>query len=264
MNILNNSWLRVDWDGVDESGKSGTNPTGYTNTSGSVCTWIQPDVNLSSDGAEGYFSLGGDSTSGVTTFTAGFMYFGRRYNTYPGINNKVNLLYRQHGTSSINEIIGSTTISAGNLYFICWTSNGSTWKIYVNGAEETTSIGLGGTNTGDWFGDLGAIGDAHYGIGNTWRFNTWGTARWNGKQGLTFTTNTELTQAQVTALYNGGKPISPTAVGISASDIDVIYSPGNNESGSSSSFKASLKTASTDDITTFNLEDTDFISTGLY
>ena len=45
------------------------------------------------------------------------------------------------------------TLTAGKWYHIVLTTDGSTWRMYVNGVEETLSPGSG-SNEGDWFSDI--------------------------------------------------------------------------------------------------------------
>ena len=55
--------------------------------------------------------------------------------------------------SAINRIKGDTVLSSGSWYHVAVTSDGSAYKLYVNGVPQTLSI-PGGINNGDWFGDI--------------------------------------------------------------------------------------------------------------
>jgi hypothetical protein len=49
-------------------------------------------------------------------------------------------------------LTGSTTFSENTWYHVAVVSNGTSYKLYVNGQEEGLTI-TGGANSGDWLGD---------------------------------------------------------------------------------------------------------------
>lgn len=52
----------------------------------------------------------------------------------------------------------STNLNNGNWHHVAWTSDGSTWKIYVDGTDEGTLTTVSGSaSDGNWFGGLSAI-----------------------------------------------------------------------------------------------------------
>jgi RHS repeat-associated protein len=53
-----------------------------------------------------------------------------------------------------NTVRGSTAVASGTWYYVTYSSNGSAWKIRVNGAAAETLSNVLGTNTGDWIGDI--------------------------------------------------------------------------------------------------------------
>ncbi|RMG27030.1 MAG: LamG domain-containing protein, partial [Methanobacteriota archaeon] len=57
------------------------------------------------------------------------------------------------GSGQNNLAHGSTNLIDGKWHHIAVTSDGTTWKLYVDGQEETTTP-LGNGNSGDWFADL--------------------------------------------------------------------------------------------------------------
>ena len=65
-------------------------------------------------------------------------------------NEKVFVMQRNYDTQ--DTVTGSTVLTAGVWYFVTIVSNGSSYSIYVNGQLESLTI-VGGTNSGDWFGD---------------------------------------------------------------------------------------------------------------
>ena len=69
-----------------------------------------------------------------------------------GIRTAQVYIYHRH----VNHLVqGTTTLVSGNWYHIVVTSDGSTWKLYLNGVEESTSVVLG-ANSGQWLGTIHA------------------------------------------------------------------------------------------------------------
>lgn len=53
-----------------------------------------------------------------------------------------------------NEIYGSTVLQPETWYNIACSSNGTKWKLYVNGQPENLTLSSGSVNNGDWFADI--------------------------------------------------------------------------------------------------------------
>lgn len=255
--MLLRSGLRLDFDGVDEAGKSGDNPTGNTNTVGSLACWVTFDDTLASNKINIFFGMGGDATDQATNF--GQLSFGRRFAT--GIDNKLEILQRVDASAQVNRVYGNTTLSAGT-YFLSVTSSGTAWKLYVNGAEESLTV-VAGANNGNWFGDIGTVWTRHYAVGNSWRDGAWGTSWVNGKIDNCFTTSNELTSSQMLSLYNTGRPIHPCAI-ITCSNVNVFYKLGEDANGTVTTMHAAIGNPSTDNFTMENMENADIVTTSYY
>ena len=68
--------------------------------------------------------------------------------------NSANKLSFAHIIAGTNNTVASTnTLRAGEWYKVSLTSNGTAWKMYINGVEETLAVSSG-SNTGDWFADI--------------------------------------------------------------------------------------------------------------
>jgi RHS repeat-associated protein len=63
---------------------------------------------------------------------------------------------RKTNAGAYNTVKGSTVLASGTWYYVTYSSNGSTWKIRVNGATAESLSNVLGTNTGDWIGDIAA------------------------------------------------------------------------------------------------------------
>lgn len=258
MNILNSSWLGLDFDGVDEAGKTGVNPTGNNFGYGTLCAWVTFDTTHTTNNFDIVFSAGGDDTDQATNF--GQFAFGRRYAS--GIDNKLEILQRTDNVATVNRVRGGTTLSAGT-YFLAVVSTGGAWKLYVNGVAESLTV-VAGSNNGNWFDSVGTVGNRHFAVGNSWRDGAWGTGWVNGKIDEIFFYNvTNLTEAQLTLLYNGGKPIDPSILDY-VDTPDVYWKMGENAGGTVTTMPVVIGNPSTDNFTMENMENADIVSTNYY
>lgn len=258
-NIINQSWIQLDFDGVDEAGKTGANPTFNTNTAGTVACWARFDTVHSTDGFYQIFAMGGDDTDQATSF--GNIFFGLRRSTSPSIVNRMEVAHRVDNRTTVNRGYGNTTISANTNYLFALSSSGTSYKMYVNNTLQSLTF-YTGSNTGDWFDDIGTVGDRRFALGNNHRDGVWGTGWLDGKIAQCSIWSTQLTDANITTLYNGGFPISPTAVGLEANL--VAHYPIGEESGGSSAILKDVMGSSTNDIIMENSEDSDLGSTNYY
>ncbi|MFC1710148.1 DUF2341 domain-containing protein [Patescibacteria group bacterium] len=169
-----------------------------TSTLGTIALWVKIDTLENADKIIGYG--GGDVT------TPGLLGLEIRQEADSSYHFGV---IERDDSGSISSIIGDTNPQEGIWYHLALTSNGSAWKIYVNGIEETlsshTTIDVDGNN-GDWFGDvsvaetdkttLGAImydgSIAGYLDGKIDHVKIWSDA---------------LTQSEIAFEYSQGKPI---------------------------------------------------------
>lgn len=63
-------------------------------------------------------------------------------------------LYIQHLDGAVHDIVRGDTALGDTEHYVAVTSNGSAWALYVDGAAEGLTEHVG-SNTGDWFADLG-------------------------------------------------------------------------------------------------------------
>lgn len=68
---------------------------------------------------------------------------------------KLQLVGRVGGGTN-NIVVGDSTLVTGTTYVVEAHSSGSTWSLYVNGVAQSLTV-TGGTNTGDWYGDMAAL-----------------------------------------------------------------------------------------------------------
>lgn len=254
MGIVNKSWLRTDFDGVDESAKSINDPSFSSNTAGTINFWVTPDTVLSGNGLRVIFGAGGEDTDEATNF--GVFFIGLRYLTTGSHFNRIEWQHRVDGSATLNRVVGNTALAAGSTYMITVSSSGTAVKIYVNGSLETLTT-IAGSNTGDWFGDIGTVGTDIASVGNIYRDGVWGVVYWDGKIDLVSVWSSQLTDAQVTTLYNGGDPLSPTALGLTTN----LVSLWNMGEGDTTTL---YDVISGNNMTTVNMENADIINSDYY
>src|SRR5215813_10993054 len=61
---------------------------------------------------------------------------------------------RKTNGGAYSTVRGNTLLAAGTWYYVTYSTNGSAWKIRVNGSAAETLTNVLGTNTGDWLGDI--------------------------------------------------------------------------------------------------------------
>lgn len=257
---LTKSGLRLDMDGVDEHGKSGNDPTGNTDTTGSISCWVVFDTVLAADGVRWIFGMGGDDTDQATQFGQTGLLLRRQASS--STTNKLEIFHRVDGSATTNTIRGGTTISTGTLYNVISVSSGTAYTLYLNGVAETLTVG-GGSNNGDWFGDLGTIGTRHYFIADAWRDGTWAGNTMDGKMDNCATFSTALSATDAVNLYNGGKPIHPCVV-VDCANVNNFWKLGEDANGTVTTMHDAIGSASVDNFTMENMESADIIPTSYY
>lgn len=257
---INYSGLRLDFDGVDEVGKSGNDPTGNTNTSGTVNCWAVFDTVLGADGVRWIFAMGGDDTDEAVNFGQNGLVLRRQASV--SVTNRMEYIHRIDGSATTNRVVGGTTIVAGTQYMFTFSSSGTATKIYVNGVSETLTA-VSGSNTGDWFGDTGTNGTRHYAIGNSWRDGVFSTNYTDGKIDHCSTWSSQLSDAEVTRLYNGGKPIHPSALGL-GTNLENFWKLGEDANGTVTTMHDAIGSSSVDNFTMENMENADIVTTSYY
>lgn len=254
MNILNNSWLRTAFDGVDEYLNASNHSIQSNTGAGAIAVWINfnalptagtNDVNI-------FLGAGGLSDTGSGR---ALMLVGARTRTTWG-NVRFDASFRATSGGSVYSASASTTgLTTGTRYLLVFQSTGSATEMYINGVSQTLSTpwSFGGM-TGEWFGDATYSGTKTFRLGSS----DIGSALINAKIDHFMIFNSNLTSTEITNLYNGGKAISPVAVGL-ASKLVNFYPLGEN--GSVSTYPDIY---SGENFTGNNLESTDIESTNYY
>src|SRR3990172_4349278 len=149
----------LDLDGSDDYVEIGSSTKVDNSYAGTISAWIKPSGNT---GYETIFGYGGGSTSGAGRFQMRLF----------GTSNRVILYQGSDGESPANLIYGGTSLSDNTWYYVTLSSDGSQYKIYVNGVEESLTISTG-TNNGDWFADTSVIETDKSTLGRLWRDGAW-------------------------------------------------------------------------------------------
>jgi hypothetical protein len=100
---------------------------------------------------------------------------------------------------------GSTQVNDGNWHHVVYISDGSAWKIYVDGADEgtLTTVISGGASDGSWYGDLPSINALRIGCQER---NLGTTSFFNGNIDEVAIWDSALSSSDITSIYNSGVP----------------------------------------------------------
>ncbi len=115
-----------EFDGVGDHINLGTSVSFISDMTGTIEFWVKPND--------------------ISTEQSIFEVDGTVYLIFEVRNNGFKI---DHGS---NQVVINVTLTAGNWYHVVWTSDGSTWRGYLNGVEKTLLVS--GSNNGDWFGDV--------------------------------------------------------------------------------------------------------------
>lgn len=251
------SWHRTLFDGVDER-MFKTNPTGsvLSDTSGSFFTYFTfTDLTLANNG---FINIGGFGDT--TTTTPDQLNIGvRRDDTLYGTNNKRLSVLWFSGSGSADEVSANTNLTTNTLYFIVITSSGTSWKIYINGVDQTLTTRTG-SNSGNWIGDLNLPGTKYLAVGNVFRANAWAPVSLTGYIGGYGITSEVLSQDTVTNLYNNGKPVDPCLY-LDKTQMRVYYTMGDLESGV---VNPTYDACGSNNLTAENMENGDIVPSNYY
>lgn len=172
---------------TDYHGSSGRPDTAFQ---GSLVAWIKFD----DVPAATYSSYAGLGDSDANAFM--------RFHLFTdGSNGRVIFDHRPNASATYDSVIGENTMVAGTWYMVVVTSDGSTWKLYLNDNGEDTTI-QNAPNTGAWFGDT-VPGTPNWAIGASW-FNGAADSGFDGKIDEVKLYDKELTPAEIVTLFNSG------------------------------------------------------------
>jgi len=101
--------------------------------------------------------------------------------------------------STISIKRGSTTINDGNWHHIVWWSDGTNWKIYVDGGDEGTLTSVTGSAQGLWLGDLTSSNNLAIGM----RVRNTTDLVYNGNIDEVAIWDSTLSASQITNIYKG-------------------------------------------------------------
>ena len=180
--------MALDFDGIEDYLEV-TDGKIDNSTNGTISAWINLNGLPDNDAIFGY--------GGGVSASAGLFSF--RVVSTGGSKYVLSMAKRDDG-ETLNSIEGATNLSQSTWYHIAVTSNGTGWKLYLNGVSETLSV-TSGSNNGDWLGDTE--------VSETDK-TTIGALQNNGATGYYLKSkideviifNRELNQSEISALYN--------------------------------------------------------------
>jgi RHS repeat-associated protein len=110
---------------------------------------------------------------------------------------------RKTNSGAYSTVRGSTVLASGTWYYVTYSSNGSSWKIRVNGAAAETLTNVLGTNTGDWIGDISPTTPDKSDIGGVYVGGSYSSVNfWHGVLDEVRLSNIERSDDWVTTEYN--------------------------------------------------------------
>lgn len=116
-------------------------PSFLNNTQGTLCFWIKK-------GATGQGPIIWDLYDSADQ-TGNRLYSEHRGDT----SDKITYVQRDASATVLSATADTTTFDDTNWHHIAYTSDGSTFKIYVDGTLQSLTVGAG-SNTGQWFGSI--------------------------------------------------------------------------------------------------------------
>jgi len=105
------------------------------------------------------------------------------------------------GAGTVTIIYGDTNLLADTWYHLCVTSNGSTYKLYVNGINQTLAS-FTGTNSGQWLSTGNFSSTSPTDIGTAMYQNSRAGGYFNGVIDMVKFYNRDLTPSEISQLYS--------------------------------------------------------------
>ncbi len=128
----------MEFDGVDDYVELNNH---LEDEQGTVCAWIKlNDIN------KRYHIITGANESDNTRYMGVLR--------IDGGNNKLSII--QKNNDVIDQVEGGSPLNKNTWYHACTQSDGSQYKLYLNGREESLTV-ISGTNNGDWFSDVSGV-----------------------------------------------------------------------------------------------------------
>jgi RHS repeat-associated protein len=110
---------------------------------------------------------------------------------------------RKTNGGTYSTVRGSTVLASGTWYYVTYSSNGSSWKIRVNGPTAETLTNVLGTNTGDWLGDIAPTIPDKSDIGGVYAGGAYSSVNfWHGILDEVRLSNVERSDDWVSTEYN--------------------------------------------------------------
>jgi hypothetical protein len=182
------------FDGSDDFVEIGSSSKIDNSQTGTITAWVNTNT-ITADGS--IFNYGGASIANAGVFEF-------KLSNISGSNTYLGIKQRSNGVATINAFRGSTLLSTNTWYYVTLVSNGSTWKMYLNGIEQTLTS-ISGTNNGNWLGDTTVTETDRTTIGRNYSNGAY-SGPFNGLIDDVKIYNYVRTPAQIAWDYNQGAP----------------------------------------------------------
>jgi hypothetical protein len=244
--------LQSEFNGTDEYMRR-DNPSFKSDQAGAFFFDYTPTSVLAANGTRGIIGLGVNSGANNSRW-----FIGQRWQTGVGPGNsqpRLEVDCRPTHNGAINILLSTTILTAGTRYACVVTSNGSTNRLYINGAADTLLVNAG-SNTGQWMGDVSG-GDHRMVTGTLWLANAASNYSDMKLDEVLYLPGREATAAEVTEWYNGGTPINPHRLSF-ASALATWWRMGDSRDSATTVFD---ELSAGNDLTLVNMDASNYVAT---
>jgi hypothetical protein len=181
------------------------NPSFKADTIGAFSLWFRAATLLGANGAKTILGYGVKDAGNNAQWN-----LRQRRSAVTSNQNRFSVVTRPTHNGTVSTVNGGTSMAATTWYHVVFQSNGTGWNVYVNGVAETLSV-EGGSDTGDWLGDLS--GSDHR-LSFAANFIANASSGYNDcrQNEIGYVSGRVLTAGEITSLYNSGTPRNPRKV----------------------------------------------------
>jgi hypothetical protein len=176
------------------------NPSFKADTIGAFSLWFRAATLLGANGAKTILGYGVKDAGNNAQWN-----LRQRRSAVTSNQNRFSVVARPTHNGTVSTVNGGTSMAATTWYHVVFQSNGTGWNVYVNGVAETLSV-EGGSDTGDWLGDLS--GSDHR-LSFAANFIANASSGYNDcrQNEIGYVSGRVLTAGEITSLYNSGTPL---------------------------------------------------------
>ena len=244
--------LCSDFNGTDEY-MYRDDPSFKSDTAGAWSFWVKMDAVFAVAATDFVIGYGVKSGANNSVF-----HLGPRRVTATGTPTYMSITHRATNGGTINGYSGTTTaLTAGAWTHVVVQSNGTAWSMWINGVSQTLTLwASGGSNTGDWYGDVSGTGH-RLAVGVQYASNAIGSNFYAGLlDEVVYLSGRVFTSGEVASLYNSGTRTNPHRIASIQSDIRVWWRMGDSRDSATTVFDES----GSNNLTMVNMDATNYVA----